>query len=61
MPKAPLTRGAGEFTYNNRGLAYAEQGDYQQAISDYNLAIQINPQYAKAYGNRGNAYAWSLD
>ncbi|MFM6202266.1 MAG: tetratricopeptide repeat protein, partial [Dolichospermum sp.] len=25
------------------------------AISDYNQAIQINPNYAQAYGNRGLA------
>lgn len=29
----------------------------EQAASDYTSAIEFNPQYAKAYNNRGNAYA----
>ncbi len=32
-----------------------DSGDYQGAISDYTSAIQINPNYADAYNNRGNA------
>ena len=32
--------------YNNRGLAYDEQGNFTQAISDYNKAIEINPNLA---------------
>ncbi|MDB9394841.1 tetratricopeptide repeat protein, partial [Microcystis aeruginosa] len=30
-------------------------GDYQGAIADYNQAINIKPDYALAYNNRGNA------
>ncbi|PMB48039.1 hypothetical protein CEN41_02445 [Fischerella thermalis CCMEE 5330] len=30
-------------------------GDKQGAIADYTSAIKINPNYAKAYNNRGNA------
>ncbi|MDH5506490.1 MAG: tetratricopeptide repeat protein [Anaerolineae bacterium] len=40
---------------NNRGLAYAKQGDHTLAIQDYDRAIQLNPEYAAAYNNRGNA------
>ena len=40
----------------NRGLAYARQGEYEQAIADYTAAIKLNPQLAEAYYNRGNAY-----
>ena len=29
--------------------------DYQGAIADYNKAIEINPQDANAYKNRGNS------
>ena len=29
---------------------------YDQAISDYGKAIEINPKYADAYTNRGDAY-----
>ena len=40
----------------NRGVAYANLGDYRQAIEDFNRAIGINPGHAKVYNNRGNAY-----
>ena len=39
--------------YVDRGDELYNQGDYQAAISDYDEAIRINPEYAKAYGNRG--------
>ena len=42
--------------YNNRGIAYGEKGQYDQAISDFNKAIEINPRYEKAYSNRGIVY-----
>jgi tetratricopeptide (TPR) repeat protein len=42
--------------YNNRGIAFAEKGQYDQAISDFNRAIEINPRYNKAYNNRGIVY-----
>jgi len=42
--------------YNNRGIAFGEKGQYDQAISDFNQAIAINPRYNKAYNNRGIVY-----
>jgi len=33
------------------------RGEYEQAIKDYDKAIELNPEYATAYNNRGNAYA----
>ena len=42
--------------YNNRGNAYADKGDFDNAISDYNTAIKLKPDNAKAYYNRGNTY-----
>ncbi|MEW6585718.1 MAG: tetratricopeptide repeat protein [Nitrospirota bacterium] len=43
-------------SYANRGIAYAAKGQYDQAIADYNTAINVKPGYEKAYLNRGNAY-----
>ena len=43
--------------YVNRGVAYAREGQYDQAISDFNKALEINPRDANAYNNRGVAYA----
>ena len=42
--------------YNNRGTAYNTKGQYDQAISDFTKAIEINPKYAGAYYNRGDAF-----
>ncbi len=33
-----------------------KKGEYEKAISDYSKAIEINPTYASAYGNRGYTY-----
>jgi tetratricopeptide (TPR) repeat protein len=42
--------------YNNRGTAFHYKGEYGQAISDYNKAVEIDPEYALAYFNRGVAH-----
>ena len=49
--------------YNNRGFAYCQIGQYDQAISDFSKAIEINPRLAHAYNNRGWAYIkkWQYD
>ena len=33
------------------------QGEYDKAISDYDKATEINPNYVDAYSNRGTIYA----
>ena len=43
------------YTYNNRGSVKSDLGQKQAAISDYDKAIAINPNFAEAYYNRGNA------
>ncbi len=46
--------------YNGRGMIYSKIGQYNEAIEDYNKAININPKYYyifKAYNNIGIAYA----
>ena len=40
----------------NRGLAYGNQGDIEQAIVDFTKAIEIDPQIASAYQYRAIAY-----
>jgi Flp pilus assembly protein TadD len=42
--------------YNNRGIAYRHNGEYDRAIGDYNRAIEFDPKYAHAYNNRGWVY-----
>jgi tetratricopeptide (TPR) repeat protein len=44
------------FTYNIRGLGYADQGQYQRAIEDFNAAMAIKPDHAEAIINRANVY-----
>jgi len=42
--------------YNNRGKAYDDLGQHEQAITDYNEAVRLKPDLADAYYNRGKAY-----
>jgi tetratricopeptide (TPR) repeat protein len=42
--------------YNNRGNAYNILGNYKQAIENFNRAIEIKPDYADTYTNRGVVY-----
>ena len=43
--------------YYNRGLTYRGKGDYEQAIGDFDKALELDPKNAKAYSSRGVAYA----
>jgi tetratricopeptide (TPR) repeat protein len=43
--------------FYNRGLAYAQEGDYDRAIQDYNQALLINPKFGVGFRFRGIAYA----
>ena len=40
---------------NGRGVVYAKKGDYNRAIEDYDKAIEIQPDDAQVYSNRGEA------
>jgi tetratricopeptide (TPR) repeat protein len=46
----------GAYSYANRGVAYAAQGDLDHAIADFDDAIRLDPKFAGAYFNRGSAY-----
>jgi len=41
----------------NRGRAWAEKGQYDRAIQDFDEAIRLDPNYPDAFNNRG--VAWS--
>lgn len=42
--------------YNNRGDDYMEENKFNEAMSDFNKALSINPAFAMAYYNRANVY-----
>ena len=42
--------------YLSSGNEYYNKRQYERAIKDYSKAIQLNPNSATAYFNRGNAY-----
>ncbi len=39
----------------NKGIALYKLGKYQEAITSYDKAIEIDPNYAKAWHNKGLA------
>lgn len=41
--------------YNARGVAFLEEGLIDKAISDFDKAIEMRPDFAEAFNNRGNA------
>jgi tetratricopeptide (TPR) repeat protein len=47
--------------YLMRGDEFSEIQEYDRAILDYDQAIRLKPDYAKAYNNRGYAYYWKGD
>lgn len=39
--------------YNNRGIAWCNEGNYDQAMADFNKALELNPRSAEIFSNRG--------
>src|SRR5262249_9556304 len=39
---------------NDRGVAYSRNQQHREALEDFNRAIQLYPEYAAVYNNRGN-------
>lgn len=52
IEKAPTLARA----YNERGLAYRQQGNYPAAIADYDTSLSLRPGYTAALFNRGMLY-----
>jgi Flp pilus assembly protein TadD len=44
-------------TYNDQGLECVAKGDYDCALTHYDQAIRLKPDWAEPYNNRGLAYA----
>jgi tetratricopeptide (TPR) repeat protein len=42
--------------YNNMGVIYADLGQYQPAIDNYNEAVRLDPDYSDALNNRAYTY-----
>ena len=40
--------------YVNRGSHWIKYNQYEKALKDFNMSIQLDPTYAKTYTNRGN-------
>jgi tetratricopeptide (TPR) repeat protein len=43
-------------THTNRGIIYAANGQYDEAMQDHNEAMLLAPEMGKIYVNRGNVY-----
>lgn len=52
----PLPPAERSYAFAMRALAYSLQGDYALAIRDYDMAIEIAPDFAVALNNRAWAY-----
>jgi len=42
--------------YNNQGLIYNDEGEYDKAVIAFTKAIELDPELAIVYNNRGWAY-----
>jgi len=47
--------------YNNRGVSYLKAKMYNEALLDFNRALEINPKYSRTYYNKGNLYRYIKD
>jgi tetratricopeptide (TPR) repeat protein len=52
----PESSEAAKLAYYNRGLAFYEKKDYDHAITEFNEAIRLDPNFSDAYNNRGHIY-----
>ena len=53
-----LTKKGSAIAYYNRAIAYGYKDQHDNAVKDYDKAIELDPQDAQAYVNRGSAYGY---
>jgi tetratricopeptide (TPR) repeat protein len=58
---AALAVGQTAQEYLQRGEERAGAHQWKDAFAEYNRALQLNPDYAEAYNDRGHAYYWTGD
>ena len=51
------TSGTRASAYYNRGVSYRNKSDDDKALADYEMSVQLNPQYANPYNGRANIKA----
>ncbi len=54
MPKNAIVSQKNAEYYRRSGVAKHDRGNYLGAIADLNRAIELDPNFARAYSNRGN-------
>ena len=55
------TRNDRKKTLVNRGIIYNRRGELNEALADFNAAIEIDAEIAEAYVNRGNTWFYASD
>ncbi|MCX6243620.1 MAG: tetratricopeptide repeat protein [Bacteroidetes bacterium] len=43
-------------SYSNRGIAYTQEGQWDNALADFTKAIAVDPKYPVSFANRGMVY-----
>ena len=44
-----------EITFNEKGVALENQGNYEEALQAFNKTIELDPKLAMAWSNKGKA------
>jgi len=61
LTEQAMTRGNRAATHTNRGILRMRNGDYEDALADFNKAIEFNPDLGAAYLNQGAAHIYRRD
>lgn len=61
LTQQTMTRGDRVSTLVNRGILYMRNGNFRRAMTDYNNALEMDPENGEAYLNIGAAYIYEQD